>query len=258
MNYSLRAYGVGEQNLPGWCCLFGANDTSLYRIVFYVWIAQAGNKTVVIDSGLPPHQDDFRTLADACGQLDARCALQHSRTLDEVFELAGLAPDAVDILLLTQPITYHSGGLLPQYFPRADVYLARAGLMEFLLDNPGHPPRDCYFTGKTWAYLHRLAIEGRLYLPDTRTEVLEDLFIEPTGGHHPGSAAVTLRTVRGVVGILETAFVEANIAREQPVGLAEDAAHCRRVIRHYKRFCDPLLAIHDSSIPERFPGGVIA
>ena len=28
MNYSLRAYAVGEQDLPGWCCSFGANDTA--------------------------------------------------------------------------------------------------------------------------------------------------------------------------------------------------------------------------------------
>jgi glyoxylase-like metal-dependent hydrolase (beta-lactamase superfamily II) len=258
MNYSLRAYPAGEQDLPGWCCLFGKNDTSLHRIVFYVWIAQAGRKTIVIDAGFPPDPSDFETLTSACEQLDPACALRMLSTLDQVFDSSGITPDSVDAVLITQPITYHTGGLLPRYFPRAGVYIPRAGLWEFLLDNPGHPPRDCYFTEKTWQFLRQLAIENRLYLPDGPTEVFGGLSIEPTGGHHPGSAAVTLQTSKGLLGILETAFLDLNITQEHPIGLAEDAAQTRRVIRDYKRRCNPLLAIHDNGILERFPGGIIA
>ncbi len=258
MNYSLRAYAVGEQDLPGWCCSFGANDTSLHRIVFYVWIAQADDKTIVIDTGFPPDRNDFETLTRACEQLDRACGLRTLRTLDQIFDEAGIAPDSVDAVLITQPITYNSGGLLPRYFPRATAYIPRAGVWEFLLDNPGHPPRDCYFTEKTWQFLRQLAIEDRLCLPDKATEVFDELFIEPTGGHHPGSAAVTLQTAKGLVGILETAFLDSNITQEHPIGLAENAAECRSAIRDYKRRCNPLLAIHDSRILERFPGGVIA
>lgn len=258
MQYSLRAYPVAEQRLPTWACLFGKNQTSWERLVFYVWVVQGGGITVVIDAGTPPSEHDFRVLSDACAQMAPECAMQRTQSLASVFNDAGIAADAVDILIITQPITYHTGGLLPDFFPRATVYLPRAGLLEFLLDNPGHPPRDCYFTEDTWLFLHRLTREGRLILPDGRVEVLQDLWFEVTGGHHPGSAAVTIATARGSVALLETAFLADNIEWERPVGIAENASLCRAVIKKFKNSCDLVLAIHDSTIQDRFPGGLIA
>jgi hypothetical protein len=136
--------------------------------------------------------------------------------------------------------------------------MPRAGLLEFLLDNPGHPPRNCYFTEDTWRYLYHLLLSERLILSDGRLEIFEDLFLEVTGGHHPGSAAVTVKTSRGLVSILETAFLSENVEQERPIGLAEDVAVCRRVIRRYKYTSDLVLAAHDNTINDLFPGGVIA
>lgn len=258
MQYSLRVYAVAEQKLPAWACLFGSNDTSWRRIAFHVWIAQGKSGTAVIDAGPPPDERDFRILSDACAKMAPECAMQRRRRLTSVFAEAGIKPEAVDAVLITQPITYHTGGLLPDFFPRATVYLPRAGLLEFLLDSPGHPPRDCYFTESTWLFLHRLLREDRLILPDDRVQVFPDLWLEVTGGHHPGSAAVTMPTARGSLAILETAFLEDNLERECPVGVAENAALCRSVIRKYKQANDFVLAIHDSTLENQFPTGVIA
>ncbi len=258
MRYELRAYAVAEQLLPGWACIFGANDTSFHRIVFHVWVAQGGGRTALIDAGPPPGDDDFRTLCEACAGMGPQCGLRRLRTLESVLAEAGLSPQAIDAVLITQPITYHTGGLVPRLFPRAKVYLPRQGLLEFLLDNPGHPPRNCYFTSETWDFLHRLLLEDRLALPEGRVETLEDLWLEVTGGHHPGSAAANMPTARGRVAILETAFLAENIEQERPVGIAEDVAQCRRVIREYRRSCDLVLAAHDGTLLERFPQGVIA
>jgi glyoxylase-like metal-dependent hydrolase (beta-lactamase superfamily II) len=258
MKYSLRAYPMAEQMLPGWACLFGVNDTSLRRIVFYTWIAQGDGKTIVIDAGPPPGATEFEVLATACERVGPGCVFRRLNSLETVFSEAGVRPESIDFLLITQPITYHSGGLLAEYFPRAEVHMSRAGLFEFLLDKPGHPPRNCYFTEPTWAFLYRLLNEDRLQLADGSTDVAPGVGFESTGGHHPGSAAVKLKTGRGTIGILETAFVAANIDQERPIGVAEDVAACRRAIRRYKTESDLVLAIHDDSIMDRFPGGVIA
>jgi uncharacterized protein YfeS len=87
--------------------------------------------------------------------------------------------------------------------------------------------------------------------------VLPDLFFETTGGHHPGSAAVTVKTSEGTVAILETAFVKDNIDNEVPIGVAEDTAVCRRVIKRFKQQCDLVLAAHDNTILDRFKDGII-
>jgi len=258
MLYELRAYAVAEQQLPGWACVFGTNDASFHRIVFHVWIARGGGRTALIDAGPPLGEEDFGTLREACAGMDPQCGIRRLRTLDSVLEEACLSPQTIDAVLITQPITYHTGGLAPRLFPRAKVYLPRQGMLEFLLDDPGHPPRDCYFTSETWAFLHRLLLEDRLVLPEQRVEPLEDLWLEVTGGHHPGSAAVSMPTARGRVAILETAFLAENIDQERPIGIAEDIAQCRRVIRRYRRSYDLVLAAHDGALLERFPQGVIA
>lgn len=258
MNYSLRAYAIAEQYVPGWACFFGSNDKAFHRLVFYVWIVQGGGKTVVIDAGPPPDEKDFQILSSACATLDPQCEFRRLCTLESIFCDARVDPHSIDALLVTQPITYCTGGITPDYFPRTRVYMARAGLLEFLLDNPGHPPRNCYFTEETWRHLYHLLVSGRLILPDRRLETVEGVFFDVTGGHHPGSAAVTVKTSRGLVAILETAFLSQNVEQERPIGLAEDVAECRRAIRHYKNTCDLVLAAHDSGIVDLYPGGVIA
>jgi hypothetical protein len=130
-------------------------------------------------------------------------------------------------------------------------------MMEFLLKSPGHPPRSLYFTPDSWGFLRQLLIEGRLQSVEGSVEVGPDLIFESTGGHHPGSAAVRAKTACGTLGILETAFLKRNIDEVIPVGIAENVAVCREVIRRYRRECDLVLADHDPTILERFPDGVI-
>jgi hypothetical protein len=71
------------------------------------------------------------------------------------------------------------------------------------------------------------------------------VFFETTGGHHPGSAGVRVATSAGVVGLLETAFVQRNVDEVVPIGIAENAALCRKVISRYRRECDLVIPIHD-------------
>src|SRR5207247_1236316 len=114
--------------------------------------------------------------------------------------------------------------------------------------------RELYFTEGTWAFLRKLLIEDRLHLVDEETQICPGIFFETTGGHHPGSAAVRVSTRGGVVGILETAFVQRNVDEELPIGVAEDAAECRRAIQRYKRICDIVAADHEPLLAQHFTG----
>jgi len=94
--------------------------------------------------------------------------------------------------------------------------------------------------------------EDRLTLTDKPVEVRPGIVFETTGGHHPGSGAVRVQTADGVIGILETAFLQRNVDEVRPVGVAENVAACRQAIRRYKEECDVVVAIHDPSNAERF------
>lgn len=255
--YELQACRVAVMPIPGWEIFFARNDVNLYPLNFYVWIVRGNGLTGLIDTGLPIDRTERQRITDTCRQVDPQCAFTEIVTLDQLYAQQHLKPEQIDFVLLTQSITYHSGGITEELMPRAHVYVARAGMMEFLLETPGHPPRDVYFTTAGWTYLRQLLIEERLHLVDDPTEVAPGIIYETTGGHHPGSAAVRVETALGTVGILETVPLNANVEEEHPMGVAENVALCRQVIRRYKRECDLVLADHDPKILERFPGGIV-
>jgi glyoxylase-like metal-dependent hydrolase (beta-lactamase superfamily II) len=255
--YELQACRVATLPVPGWECFFAQHDVEFYRLAFYVWIVKGDGKTGLIDTGLPLDEHDRLQLVEGCKAVHERCVFTDILTLDELFHERGLEPASIDFVLLTQTITYHSGGLLPRFFPQAHVYISRAGVFEFLLDLPGHPPRDLYFTQASWIFLRQLLVEKRLHLVDQPTQVADGIIFETTGGHHPGSAGVRVQTPHGVLGILETAFLQRNVEEVLSIGVAENAARCREVIRSYKNQCQVVLAGHDPGVLERYPEGVI-
>jgi glyoxylase-like metal-dependent hydrolase (beta-lactamase superfamily II) len=246
MLHTLTAWQVATHPVPAAKVLFGADGADVHRLSFYVWVVRGTDGGVgLVDAGLPPGAEDLAALRTT-GEYDDVVPLA------DVLAAEGLAPGDVDWCCVTQVVTYHTGGLLPELLPRADVWIARAGLLELLLDPPGHPPTEFFLTAASWSYLRELAIDGRLHAVDEPSAVAPGVTFETTGGHHPGSAAVRVQTADGLVGILETAFVQENVEREVPVGISEDVARCRRAIRRYKRECDVVLADHDPAHAVRY------
>lgn len=258
MSYSVRAFPIAELPVPGWECFFGRNDCDFHTLIFYIWVIRGKGKTILLDTGPPSNDEDFAALRAACQGIDSRSLMKRLNSLDDVYAQAGISAEDIDALLITQPITYATGGMVEQWFPRANVYISKAGVLEFILDRPGHPPAHAYFTESSWTFIRKLLIEDRLVLTDDPIDVADGICFETTGGHHPGSAGVKIATSKGRLGILETAFLQENIVDELPVGVAENVALCRKSIIRYKRECDLVLASHDNTLMQRFPGGFVA
>lgn len=255
--YQLQAFQIATMPIPGWEIFFGKNDTQFYPLSYYVWVVKGNGLTGIIDTGLPIKEKDRKRLQEIVQLVDGRCVYTDIILLDKLYEKVGLKPESIDFVLITQAITYHSGGLCEELMPRAHVYISKTGMLELLLEEQEHPPQDLYFTEAAWCYFRKLLLEHRLHLVDDPTEVAPGLTFETTGGHHPGSAGVRAQTSLGIVGILETAFLQQNIDEVHPVGVAENVMLCRKAIRQYKQQCEIVLADHDPSILQRFPGGLI-
>ena len=250
--FEMHAVPVGVLPVPGWEVFFGRNDTSMHELMFYVWLLADGKHKGLVDLGMPTRADDRAALVRACQAVDPRCVLRDVRSLPDLLTELRISPQAIDFACITQAVTYHTGGLLTELLPNAHVYLARAGVQEMLMDPSGHPPVDMFFTTDGWESIRTLAIEQRLHLVEFPVEVVSGVAFEPTGGHHPGSAALKITTTEGVVGILETAFLQGNVEESLPVGISENAAQCRAVIKRYRAECDEVLAIHDPQHVVRF------
>lgn len=243
-HWTIKPVAIATLPVPGWECVFGRNDCEMRDLVFWVWILKNGEQTGLIDTGCPTGVD-LQALNEANAKLDTRSVFTVHRTLEEVFTAENIT--SVDFVLISQLITYCTGGLNARNFPNTKVWCAWDGMKEFLTQTPGHPPRQFYLTAESWSYFRELLVTGRLFFAQEQTQITDGITFEPTGGHHPGSAGVRVQTAQGVVGILETAFVQENISLEIPIGIAENAAKCRSTIRTYKNECDLVLAGHEPS-----------
>jgi len=244
--FRLHALSAGTLAVPRSFAFFGDDQPGHVELGFYVWIVSDGTSIGLVDTGLPLDTADRATLL-------AQEPFEQVRLLPDLLAAAGLAGDDIDFVAITQTITYHTGGIDAELLPRAQFYLSLAGVRELMTEPPGHPPASQYFTDRGWTALRQLAIEGRLHCVDEPTEVVPGIVFETTGGHHPGSAALRIGTASGSVGLLETAFVADNLARLQPIGICEDVATCRAVMRRYLHDCDQVVAIHDPANAGEFP-----
>lgn len=254
MTYLLRAERVAILPTPGWAIVLGDNDTALHDLHFYVWVVSDGTTVGLVDAGLPLDPRDVAALGATNAAFGDTVGFREVRTLPEVLEDLGLDAAAVSFVAITQTVSYHTGGLDAALLPNATFYLARDGVLELLLDPPGHPAPEFYFTAPAWASLRTLAIEGRLRLVADAVEIVPGVDFEVTGGHHPGSAAVLVRTSTGLVALLETAFVRRNLETGSPIGIAEDAAAARHAMRRMSARADRVVAIHDSENATEFTG----
>jgi len=256
--YDLYAIPVATLPAPGWEVLFGLNDHEFHDLAFYVWVVTDGSILGLVDTGLPLDPAARARLDDANKALDERHMFAAVRPLPDVLGEYGIDGADVDFVAITQTISYHTGGLEAAVLPRAQIYLSRSGVHEMLDDPPGHPASEHYFTAAAWASLRQFVIEGRFHCVDEPTVIAPGITFETTGGHHPGSAALRIATSAGVTGLLETAFVDRNVTEGRPIGIAEDAALCRRVIERYRRECDRVVALHEPANAARFPAAGLA
>lgn len=254
MIHRLRAERAAILPAPGWALVLGDNDAGLHDLHFYVWVVTDGETVGLIDAGLPLDPADTAALGATNAAFGDDVGFREVRTLPEILDGLGIAPADVSFVAITQTVTYHSGGIDAELLPNATFYLARPGVLELLVDPPGHPAPEFYFTERSWASLRTLAIEGRLRLVAEAAEIVPGVTFEVTGGHHPGSAAVLVQTEAGLVAVLETAFVQRNLDTGSPIGIAEDAAAARRAMRRMSERADAVVAIHDPGNGARFLG----
>lgn len=249
-SWSIEVHTAGRLPIPGWECFLGVNDCSLRDIVFYVMVMRRGETAGIIDTGLPIDEGPRRTLDEACKSVDSECYFRDVQLLPAILQKSRVAPEDIDFVLVTQPITYCTGGMVEELMPNAIVYMSNQGLNEFLHENSGHPPRDSYFTERTWQYLYRVILNDRLRAVEDELEVATGVRFASTGGHHPGSGAVLIESAdKPGLALVETAFLQENVDNDHPIGIAESASLAREVVRTYRREGFNVLALHEPQFP---------
>lgn len=253
MTATITGVRVASLSVPRHFALMGELDaTGSVELDFVVWSIRTDDGVCLVDTGLPSGPD-LTHLDDMNSGGDERWRFRDVRSVRDALDELGVTPDEVDAVLLTQLVTYCSGGLEEALFPRARIVLARAGLEEYLAGGVGHPPTSLYVTPGGWRAIGEAAAQGRLDVVDRRQLVLPGVEFVVTGGHHPASASVRVSSGEGTgIALLETAFLQDNIETSRPIGIAESAADARRAVLEAQSEGFEVVAMHDPRHRERF------
>ena len=257
IEYSLRALRIGEAKGPGpISCYMGHWDRLEYGPHF-VWIAQGGGRTILVNTGLPQDPRDLEILNASCraAHPENYFAPGHIWPPQQVLTEAGVKPEDVDTILIISMGTYATGNI--ELFPNADVYMSRTGWMDFwACERPHAFPRGFFFTDATLTYL---VTDGwdRIHLVDDE-EILPGVKMFWVGCHHRGSMAVSVATAKGRVVISDSIFIYENLDAGTPIGVLENIFECQDALVRIRKEADVVIPKHDPEVLTRYPDGIIA
>ena len=92
---------------------FGVTDVTPIDIGLHVWLIRTPHSTILVDTGLPIDATEQQRLISANAVRDPGEVFCDLVDLADALADWGTTPDEIDAVLLTQAVTYHTGGLKP-------------------------------------------------------------------------------------------------------------------------------------------------
>jgi glyoxylase-like metal-dependent hydrolase (beta-lactamase superfamily II) len=258
VQYSLRALKIAESRAPGALSVYMSDWEKVEYGPHFVWVAQGGERTVLVNTGLPSDPQDLEILNASCRSAYPDNFFGPDHIWPPLPQLAalGIRPEDVDAVLITTIGTYATGNI--ERFPDAHVYLSRSGWLDFMAPvRPTSLNREVVLTDATLTYLVTRGW-NRLHLVPDEEEVLPGIRMFWVGCHHRGSMAVSIQTAIGKVVISDSIFKYENLEPGTPIGVLENIFECRDALERVRREADVVFPTHDSRALDRHPGGIIA
>jgi len=258
MNYRLRAFKIAEGLCPGPLNYYMSHWDTMDDGPHFTWLVQGGERTILINTGLPQKPEDLDNLNSASlafhpkNELPADQIWPQQKVLAEV----GVKPEDVDTVLIISMGAYATGNI--ELFRNAQIYLSRTGWVDFLAPKrPSLVARGGVFTPSTLTYLITEAWE-RLHLVGNEEEVLEGIKMFWVGCHHRGSMAVSIQTAKGRVVLSDSIFRYENFEQSVPIGVLENLFEFYDALDRVRKEADIVIPTHDNRLYVRFPNGIIA
>ena len=258
MEYSLRAFKIGEARAPGPLARYMSHWDEVEWGVHYVWLAQGGGRSVLINTGLPQDPADLEILNEACRSAYPDSCFAHDHIWPPQLRLAevGLSPGNIDAVLIISMGAYATGNI--ELFPNADVHMSRTGWIDFMApERRGQYEREVIFTDATLTYL---VTQGwsNVHLVGDEEQVLPGIEMFWVGCHHRGSMAVSIQTKKGNVVISDSIPKYENFDPGIPMGVLENMFECEDALERIRRKADVIVPRGDSRVLDRYPDGILA
>ncbi len=209
---------------------------------YYVWVAQSGARSIVIDTGF----------SRAVGERRGR---QFLRDPAEGLRQLGIDPSAVEDVIITHLHNDHAGNW--EHFPKARFHIQEA---EMAFATGRYMRYHC--CGRAYELDQvleavRMNYGGRVEFHDGADEIADGITVHPGPGHSPGLQFVRIRTRRGwVVLASDVSHYYENLETDRPfrlvfhVGAAVDPF---RAVRRLAHSPEHIIPGHDPRVMERYP-----
>ena len=215
-------YAGDTRRVRGTNFIFDEDPSALQPIDYFMWVIENGTRTILVDSGYDTAE------AEARGR-PIRLEPHHA------LAPLGIAPEAVDTLIVTHLHYDHAGGL--HLFPNATLHIQAAEMT--------------YANGQHWDL--QWPIDGD-------AEIADGITVHCIGGHSRGLQVVRVRTEAGWMVLASDAshFYE-NIRRRQPFPIVVDVEAMLegfKTLEHLASTPDLIIPGHDPIVRTAFPQGV--
>lgn len=243
--HSLTILNNGTWSAPGpviYSHPFGLHDP--VTIVQNFFLIEGGGLRILVDPGL----DSLESYADSPA---AAAELPASRSSAALLADVGVAPDDIDVLILTHLHFDHY--VNAPLFGKARIIVNRNEFL-YMMDPANRRymptssfPREAlaWLVGEAW---------DRLDLVEGETEVLPGIRTLETGGHSPGHQIVAVE-IAGETVVLpgDEVYMYANLEENIPIGYYYDFEKHVRALDLIRVLGDHVLPTHDPLVELRYP-----
>lgn len=239
--YALRYATRALANEP----LFLGSNVTCGRMDYFTWLAvdEHSGRAIVIDTGF----------SDQAGAARGRTALASPTEL--LRDVLGVAPEAVDTLILTHLHYDHTGRIGD--FPAARIYVQGEEVRFWTGPLASRPLFRSLVEIPDLACLIERNIQGRVESLEGSQPIADGIRVHKVGGHTPGLQVVTLRTHVGTV-VLAGDAMHYRLELEQDLifNLVTDVAESYQALSTVRQLTDhPELIVpgHDPAVMESYP-----
>jgi glyoxylase-like metal-dependent hydrolase (beta-lactamase superfamily II) len=219
-SYQITPVAVGSRDAESSLLLYLTDAGRTIPITYRLWAIRNGERTIVVDTGLPLDEAHRRGIGDA---IDAGAALLQ----------AGIDARAVDTVILTH-LHWDHGSNVGQ-FPNARFVVQRAEI-DWLRDPMRNHPSIGRFYSDDLSVFRALAERDRLQLLDGDGVIADGVEALHVGGHTPGSQVVVVDVDDGRAVICGDAIpLNRNFTDDIPNGIHGDVRDAIRAMERVRR-----------------------
>ena len=248
LNYTMRAYRIGEMVLKGNHALEGGDPETGYPYAMFVWIIKGSEKPILVDTGPKSIDEINRGLANMCIEPVTQ---REGEDILGILARSHVDPNEVGYVFFTHLHYDHVSNV--DLFPNAKLVVDKLGYEEALRrleEGRCHVPGEVIFPMRD-KWQDRLLLVGD-------QEVLPGIRTTHVGGHTPCSMAVSVATRMGTAIIAgDVVSLYKNIENDIPIGVYENRDELMSAVARIREDADIVLPSHDPQVLRRHPGGAI-